>query len=50
MQISDNTASRTLTSAGYADTTNMTVENCVSFCNTRNYIYAGVEYGQECCE
>jgi len=44
----DNVAARTLTSAGYTDTTNMTVENCVNFCNKQNYIYAGVEYGQEC--
>jgi hypothetical protein len=28
----------------------MTVESCVSFCNSQNYIYAGVEYAQECCE
>ncbi|KAH9979503.1 copper radical oxidase [Lactifluus volemus] len=26
----------------------MTVENCVGFCNKQNYIYAGVEHGQEC--
>lgn len=40
---------RTLTSASYTDTTNMTVENCVNFCNNQHYIYAGVEYAQECC-
>ncbi len=28
----------------------MTVENCVDFCNAQNLIYAGVEFGQECCE
>jgi hypothetical protein len=28
----------------------MTVENCVNFCNGQNYIYAGVEYAQECCK
>ncbi|KAH9958446.1 copper radical oxidase [Russula dissimulans] len=44
----DNVAARTLTSAGYTDTTNMTVENCVNFCNNQKYSYAGVEYGQEC--
>ncbi|KAH9987623.1 copper radical oxidase [Russula compacta] len=44
----DNVASRTLTSATYTDTTDMTVENCVNFCNNQHYIYAGVEYGQEC--
>jgi hypothetical protein len=28
----------------------MTVENCVDFCNGQKYIYAGVEYAQECCK
>ena len=28
----------------------MTVESCVAFCSGKNYIYAGVEYAQECCE
>jgi hypothetical protein len=28
----------------------MTVESCVNFCNGKNYIYAGVEYAQECCK
>lgn len=46
----DNVAARTLTSVGYTDTKNMTVENCVDFCNTQNFVYAGVEYGQECCK
>jgi hypothetical protein len=50
LQIRDNVAARTLTSAGYTNATDMTVENCVNYCNTRNFIYAGVEYGQECCE
>ncbi len=50
LQIRDNVAARTLTSVGYTDAKNMTVENCVNFCNTSNFIYAGVEYGQECCE
>ena len=27
----------------------MTVENCANFCK-RNFIYAGVEFGQECCK
>ena len=46
----DNVAARTLTSVGYTDTKNMTVENCVNFCDTQNFVYAGVEYGQECCK
>jgi len=44
----DNVGGRTLTSASYTDPVNMTVENCVNFCNGQNYIYAGVEYAQEC--
>jgi hypothetical protein len=27
----------------------MTVESCISFCDERLFVYAGVEYGQECC-
>jgi len=50
LQIRDNPGARTLTSAAYTDTVNMTVENCVNFCNGQNYIYAGVEYAQECCK
>ncbi|KAI0287168.1 copper radical oxidase [Russula brevipes] len=46
----DNVASRTLTSTGYTDATKMTVENCVNFCNNKNFTYAGIEYGQECCK
>jgi hypothetical protein len=50
LQIRDNVAARTLTSIGYTDTKNMTVENCVNYCNTQNFVYAGVEFGQECCK
>jgi hypothetical protein len=49
-QTRDNVAARTLSSVGYMDANNMTVENCVNFCNTRKFIYAGVENGQECCK
>jgi len=48
LQIRDSVASRTLASVGYTDTKDMTIENCVNFCNTRNFFYAGVENGQEC--
>ncbi|KAL5480284.1 hypothetical protein ACEPAI_1554 [Sanghuangporus weigelae] len=56
----DDPASRTLTGATYADTTGMTVENCITFCSGSNtgangipvqsssFIFAGVEFGQEC--
>lgn len=48
---SDTTGSRTLTGATYTDTSNMTVESCINSCSTQSttYVYAGVEYGQECC-
>jgi hypothetical protein len=49
-QIRDNVGGRTLTSASYTDAVNMTVESCVNFCNGQNYIYAGIEYAQECCK
>lgn len=41
---------RTLSAATYTDTVNMTVESCVNFCSTGSnaYVYAGVEYAQEC--
>ena len=49
-QTRDNVAARTLPYVGYSDANDMTVENCVNFCNTRNFIYAGVESGHECCK
>ncbi|KAJ8597264.1 copper radical oxidase-like protein [Rhizopogon salebrosus TDB-379] len=41
---------RTLSAAAYTDTANMTVESCINFCSTGSnaYVYAGVEYAQEC--
>jgi hypothetical protein len=50
IRIRDNVGARTLTSASYTDTTGMTVENCVNFCISKDTVYAGVEYAQECCE
>lgn len=46
----DNTGARTLSAASYANTTSMTVESCISFCSSgsNSYVYAGVEYAQEC--
>ncbi|KAF8156193.1 hypothetical protein K438DRAFT_2026364 [Mycena galopus ATCC 62051] len=44
----DNVAARTLAGASYTDAANMTVENCINFCNTQEFIYAGVEFMQEC--
>lgn len=40
---SDNTGGvRTLQGANYASNTNMTVENCISFCDASSFVYAGV--------
>ena len=44
----DNVQGRALTGASYTDTTDMTVENCISFCGDKDFIYAGLEYYQEC--
>jgi hypothetical protein len=49
-QIKDNVAARTLISASFTDTKNMTVESRENFCNGQNFIYAGVEFAQECCK
>ncbi|KAJ7487362.1 galactose oxidase [Mycena galericulata] len=40
----DNTAARTLTGASTVDATNMTVENCIAFCDSKQFILAGVEF------
>jgi hypothetical protein len=47
--IRDNPA-RTLTSNGFSNSTNMTVELCVNFCNYHNKSLAGLENGKECRE
>lgn len=39
---------RTIGAAGYASATAMTAESCISFCETRGFAYAGVEYSSEC--
>ncbi|KAJ7364637.1 copper radical oxidase [Mycena albidolilacea] len=44
----DNTGARTLTGATIVDPANMTVENCISFCDANQFIFAGVEFMQEC--
>lgn len=40
---------RTISEATYTDGTNMTGLNCISFCSSRGFQYAGTEYSQECC-
>ncbi|KAA1470743.1 copper radical oxidase [Dentipellis sp. KUC8613] len=44
----DNPGARTLSSASFVSTDNMTVESCVSFCDSQAFIFAGVEFAQEC--
>lgn len=46
---SDSVASRTLAAATDIDPTALTEESCIAFCASAGYIYAGVEYTQECC-
>ncbi|KAJ7659257.1 copper radical oxidase [Mycena polygramma] len=41
-------AGRTLTGASFTNTTGMTVESCINFCDAKNFILAGVEFAQEC--
>ncbi|KZF19119.1 WSC-domain-containing protein [Xylona heveae TC161] len=45
---SEGTTGRALVSNSYVDTTGMTVESCIAFCQKSNYPYAGVEWSQEC--
>jgi hypothetical protein len=49
-RIRDNPAQRTLTSISYSDSTGMTVEACVNFCNDHYLVLAGLANGQDCCE
>ncbi|KAJ6521662.1 glyoxal oxidase N-terminus-domain-containing protein [Mycena vulgaris] len=44
----DSTAARTLTAASTTDPVNMTVENCIGFCDSKQLVFAGVEFMQEC--
>ncbi|KAJ8507753.1 hypothetical protein ONZ45_g9902 [Pleurotus djamor] len=31
-----------------SDTKNLTIESCIAFCDNAGFIFAGVEFGQEC--
>ncbi|KAK0449009.1 uncharacterized protein EV420DRAFT_787296 [Desarmillaria tabescens] len=44
----DTQGTRTLSLSTYTSTDNMTVSNCINFCGDGGFIYAGVEYSQEC--
>ena len=39
---------RTLTEGGYDDVIGMTDEDCIDYCNSLGYVYAGTEYYHEC--
>ena len=45
--IAEGTSGRALPDASFADS-NMTPAKCMSFCGSKQYQYAGVEYGTEC--
>ncbi|KAJ7469597.1 hypothetical protein FB451DRAFT_1136284 [Mycena latifolia] len=40
----DNAGARTLTGASTTDLVNMTVENCIGFCDSKKFVFAGVEF------
>ncbi|KAJ7025972.1 galactose oxidase [Mycena alexandri] len=44
----DSTAARTLSASSTTDGVNMTVENCIAFCDSNQFVFAGVEFMQEC--
>lgn len=39
---------RKLSGLSYVNSKNMTQENCIAFCDSHRFAYAGIEYGQEC--
>lgn len=47
--IRDPSSQPVLTSFGFTDPDNMSVELCVNTCIYRGHIYAGVENGEDCC-
>lgn len=45
---SDNVLSRTLTGSSTTSSTAMTIEYCQSYCSSKNFGLAGIEYSSEC--
>lgn len=41
---------RTLAGSSYTNTTGMTEESCINYCDGLGAYYAGVEYSSECCK
>ena len=46
----DSVGARTLTGASYINGNTMTIEVCINLCAGGNFIYAGMEYSDECCK
>ncbi|KAJ7592059.1 WSC domain-containing protein [Mycena floridula] len=44
----DISTSRTLAATTFTDPANLTIESCIAFCSSSDYLYSGVEFGQEC--
>ncbi|KAJ7905890.1 glyoxal oxidase N-terminus-domain-containing protein [Mycena leptocephala] len=40
----DNGGARSLAGSSFTDLVNMTVENCINFCDSKQFIFAGVEF------
>lgn len=41
---------RTLQGPYYVNATGMTGPQCIAYCDSKGYIYAGTEYSTECCK
>ena len=46
--IAEGTSGRALTGASTVDAVGMTVNKCASFCASKGFTYAGIEWSQEC--
>ncbi|KAG2002470.1 hypothetical protein CC2G_004661 [Coprinopsis cinerea AmutBmut pab1-1] len=46
--VTEGTTGRALTGPTYASGDDMTIENCIAFCDAQGAIYAGVEFSAEC--
>ncbi|KAJ8517873.1 hypothetical protein ONZ45_g4980 [Pleurotus djamor] len=44
----DNPGARSLASTAFTSPDNMTIENCIAFCDSGSFVFAGTEFGQEC--
>jgi hypothetical protein len=44
----DMASTRALGGPSYASTSGMTIETCTAYCQSQNYLYAGLEYSTQC--